>query len=242
MSQLLVALWLVAGIWYLASTNPKNDQNGIPLQKEGAPAPTMVEPNKTDPTSSDQLKLQPINPAADQSSHAILPDRSAAVVARSDSPSQTAHVPQPGIVLTPGDWLQANSEAIIRRGPSASAQVIGAAHAGAELHVQSRDAEWVQFVDPATKHAGWISLADLSPVADSFDVPVTVPKATLTKPSRPGKLLGSAKPRNAERKRQTTAQHKPIRPPRGYAELPRDQEFEPPRQFFRLVFETTLER
>jgi hypothetical protein len=110
----------------------------------------------------------------------------------------------------------------------------GTAHAGAKLQVQSRDAEWVQFVDPATKHAGWISLAFLGPVDDSVDVPATVPKA-LKKPR-------SAKPRNAERKPQTTAQHKPVRPPRGYAELPRDQEFGPPRQgqFFGLFLRRRL--
>jgi hypothetical protein len=242
MNQLLVALCLIAGTWYLVTTNLKNDQNGIPLRKESASPPTLVEQYKTDPTSSDQLKLQPINPAAEQSGHAIVPDQSpAALAARSESASQPAQHPEPEIGPTPGDRLQVKSEASIRSGPSASAQVIGTAHAGAELQVQSRDAEWVQFVDPATKHAGWISLAFLSPVDDSVDVPPTVPKA-LTKPSRPAKLLGSAKPRNAQRKPQTTAQHKPVRPPRGYAELPRDQEFGPPRQgrFFGLFLRRRL--
>jgi hypothetical protein len=242
MNQLLVALCLIAGIWYLVSTNLKNDQIGIPLRKESAPAPTLVERYKTDPLSSDQLKLQPPNPAAEQSGHAIVPDQSpAALAAKSESPSQPAQLPQPGIGPTPGDRLQVKSEASIRSGPSASAQVIGTAHAGAELQVQSRDAEWVQFVDPATKHAGWISLAFLGPADDSVAVPATVPEA-LTKPSRPANLLGSAKPRNAQRKPQTTAQHKPVRPPRGYAELSRDQEFGPPRQsrFFGLFLRRRL--
>src|SRR5262245_57602296 len=153
MSQLLMALFVIAGIWFLVSTNLKNDQNDIPLHKESAPAPTLVEQNKTDPTSSDQLKLQPINPAAEQSKHALVPDQPPAMLAaRSDSPSQPAQLPQPKIGPTPGDRLQTKLEASIRSGPSASAQVIGTAQAGAELKVQSRDAEWVQFVDPATKH------------------------------------------------------------------------------------------
>jgi SH3 domain-containing protein len=242
MNQLLVALCLIAGTWYLVSTNLKNDQNDIPLRKESAPAPISVEQYKTEPISSEQFKLQPINPAAEQSGHAIVPDQSpAALLARSESPPQPAQPPQTEIGPTPGDRLQVKSEASIRSGPSASAQVIGTAHAGAKLQVQSRDAEWVQFVDPATKHAGWISLAFLGPAGDSVDVPTTVPKA-LKRPSRPAKLLGSAKPRNAQRKPQTTAQHKPVRPPRGYAELPRDQEFGPPRRgrFFGLFLRRRL--
>jgi hypothetical protein len=239
MNQLLVALCLIAGIWYLVSTNLNNDQNGIPLRKESAPAPTLVEHYKTDPTGSDQLELHPINPAAEQSGHAIVPDQ--ALAAGSKASSQSVEAPPPEIGPTPGDRLQVKSEASIRSGPSSSAQVIGTAHAGAKLQVQSRDAEWVQFVDPSTKHAGWISLAFLGPANDSVDIPVTVPKA-LTKPSKPAKLLSSAKPRNAQRKPQTTAQHQTVRPPRGYAELPRDQEFGPARQgrFFGLFLRRRL--
>ena len=240
MNQLLIVLCLIAGTWYLISANLKNDR--IPLSKESAPnAPTPVE-HKTDPTSSEQFKLQPINPAAEQSGHAIVPDQSpAALAASSESPPQPTQPLQPEIGPTPGDRLQVKSETSIRNGPSTSAQVVGTAHAGAELRVQSRDAEWVQFADPATKHAGWISLAFLGPAGDSVDVPTTVPKA-LTKPSRPAKVLGSAKPRNAQRKPQMIAQHKPVRPPRGYAELPRDQEFRPPRQgrFFGLFLRRRL--
>jgi hypothetical protein len=236
MNQLLVALYLIGGIWYLVSTN-LNENGNRPLVTARVSAPTLVEQNKPDPD-----QLHPINPTAEQSWHAIVPDQSpAALVARSETPSQPAQPPQTEIGPTPGDRLQVKSEASIRSGPSVSAQVIGTARAGAKLQVQSRDAEWVQFVDPATKHAGWISLAFLGPADDSVDVPTTVAKA-LKRPSRSAKLLGSAKPRNAQRKPQTTAQHKPVRPPRGYAELPRDQEFGPPRQgrFFGLFLRRRL--
>ena len=242
MNQLLVVLYLIAGTWYVVSTNLKSDQNGIPPSKESAPAPTLVGQDKIHPTGSNQPELQPINPGAEQSGHAIVPDQSPAVLAAgAKASSQSVEAPRPEIGPTPGDRLQVKSEASIRSGPSASAQVIGTAHAGAGLRVQSRDAEWVQFVDPATKHAGWISLAFLGPADDSVDIPTTVPKA-LTKPSRPAKVLGSAKPRNAQRKPRTTAQHKALRPPRGYAELPRDQEFGPPRQgrFFGLFLRLRL--
>ena len=241
MNQLLVVLYLIAGTWYVVSTNLKSDQNGIPPSKESAPAPTLVGQDKIHPTGSNQPELQPINPGAEQSGHAIVPDQSpAALVVRSDSTSKSEETARAEIGPTPGDRLQVKSEASIRSGPSTSAQVIGTAHAGAKLQVQSRDAEWVQFVDPATKHAGWISLAFLGSADDSVVIPTTVPNA-LTKPSRSAKVL-SAKPRNGQRKPQTTAQHKALRPPRGYAELPRDQEFRPPRQgrFFGLFLRRRL--
>jgi len=46
MKHLFVALCLIAGTWYLVSTNLKNDGNGIPLSKESASAPTSVVQNR----------------------------------------------------------------------------------------------------------------------------------------------------------------------------------------------------
>ena len=80
MNQLLVVLYLIAGTWYVVSTNLKSDQNGIPPSKESAPAPTLVGQDKIHPTSN-QPELQPINPGAEQSGHAIVPDQSPAVLA-----------------------------------------------------------------------------------------------------------------------------------------------------------------
>ena len=229
MKELLIVLCMIGGTWFLVSTHLKTNENGNrPLVTEKISAPSLVEQNKPDPD-----QLQPINPAAVQSPHAIVPDRPPALVARSESPSQPAKSSPPEIGPTPGDRLQVKSEASIRSGPSDSAEVIGTAHPGAKLQVHSRDAEWVQFVDPATKYTGWLSLAVLDPADDGVEVPVTVPK-TLEKPSRPAKAAkgrnAQQKPQKAQRKPQTTAQNKPVRSPRGYAELPRDQEFGPPRR------------
>ena len=226
MNQLLVALCLIGGIWYLVSANPKGNENADrSLVSEQVSALIPTEQDKAYPD-----QLAPISPAAELSRHAIVPDQSpAALAARSESPPQPTQPSQPEIGPTPGDRLQVKSETSIRNGPSASAQVIGTAYAGARLQIQSRDAEWVQFVDRATKPAGWISLAFLAPADESVDVSATSSKA-LTNSTRPAKLLGFAKPRNAQRKLQTTVQHKPVRQPHLYAGLPRDPEFEPPRQ------------
>src|SRR5215471_18301346 len=221
MKQLLIALCMIGGTWFLVSTHLKTNENGNrPLVTEKVSAQTLVAQNKPD---FDQL--QPIDPAAAQSGHAIVPDRPPALVARSESLSQPAQSSPPQIGPTPGDRLQVKSEASIRSGPSDSAEVIGTAHPGAKLQVHSRDAEWVQFVDPATKYTGWLSLAVLDPADDGVEVPVTGPK-TLEKPSRPAK---AAKGRNAQQKPQK-ALHKRIRPPVGYAELSHGQDFGPPRR------------
>jgi DegT/DnrJ/EryC1/StrS aminotransferase family len=44
---------------------------------------------------------------------------------------------------------------------TASIDVAAAESAGAKLRVKSSEAGWVQFVDPAAKKSGWISLATL---------------------------------------------------------------------------------
>lgn len=223
MKQLLIALCMIGGTWFLVSTHLKTNENGNrPLVTEKVSAQTLVAQNKPD---FDQL--QPIDPAAAQPGHAIVPDRPPALVARSESLSQPAQSSPPEIGPTPGDRLQVKSEASIRSGPSGSAQVIGTAHAGAKLQVNSRDAEWVQFVDPATKYTGWVSLAYLGPADDAVEVPVIVPK-TLKKPSKPSSALEPAKTRVTQQKHQ--AQHKRIRPPVAYAEFPHDQGFGPSRR------------
>src|SRR5262249_47283972 len=138
MKQLLIALCMIGGIWFLVSTHLKTNENGNrPLFTEKISAPSLVEQKKPEPH-----QLQPINPAAVQSPHAIVPDRPPALVARSESPSQPAQNSPPEIGPTPGDRLQVKSEASIRSGPSDSAEVIGTAHPGAKLQVHSRDAEW----------------------------------------------------------------------------------------------------
>jgi len=177
MNQLLVALCLIGGIWYLVSANPKGNENADrSLVSEQVSALIPTEQDKAYPD-----QLAPISPAAELSRHAIVPDHSpAALAASSESPPQPTQPSQPEIGPTPGDRLQVKSETSIRNGPSASAQVIGTAYAGARLQIQSRDAEWVQFVDRATKPAGWISLAFLAPADESVDVSATASKA-LTK-------------------------------------------------------------
>jgi hypothetical protein len=63
------------------------------------------------------------------------------------------------------ELLKVNSAANIRSGPSASAEIIGIAHAGAEVQVASRDSGWVQIIDPWSSRTGWIYSKFLAPSA-----------------------------------------------------------------------------
>jgi uncharacterized protein YgiM (DUF1202 family) len=57
------------------------------------------------------------------------------------------------------------SAAIIRNGPSSSADIIGRAHAGAKAHVAATDSGWAQIVDPASGNKGWVESRFLAPSA-----------------------------------------------------------------------------
>jgi uncharacterized protein YgiM (DUF1202 family) len=63
------------------------------------------------------------------------------------------------------ELLKVNSVANIRSGPSASAEIIGIANAGAKVLVASRDSGWVQIIDPWSSRTGWIYSKLLAPLA-----------------------------------------------------------------------------
>ena len=62
------------------------------------------------------------------------------------------------------ELLKVNSAANIRSGPSASAEIIGIAHAGAKVHVALRESGWVQIIDPWSWRTGWIYSNFLAPL------------------------------------------------------------------------------
>jgi len=69
MNQLLVALCLIGGIWYLVSANPKGNENADrSLVSEQVSALIPTEQDKAYPD-----QLAPISPAAELSRHAIVP-------------------------------------------------------------------------------------------------------------------------------------------------------------------------
>jgi uncharacterized protein YgiM (DUF1202 family) len=68
----------------------------------------------------------------------------------------TGQAAQTSLSLKEIELLKVNLAANIRTRPSASAEIVGIAHAGAEVQVVSRVSGWVQIIDPWSSRTGWI--------------------------------------------------------------------------------------
>ena len=77
-------------------------------------------------------------------------------------------VPPTGRVeLNAIELLKVGSEANIRGGPFASAEIVGIAPAGASVEAAARYSDWVLIVDPWSWETGWIHSKELAPYATS---------------------------------------------------------------------------
>ena len=106
-------------------------------------------------TSAQADKLEPINPAALGTPHAIVPEPAlpeALAAEEKELPPSTSR-----------ERVRVASAANIHSGPSASAALLGTAQVGAEAEVASRDADWVQIIDPALGKKGWVNSKHLVP-------------------------------------------------------------------------------
>jgi hypothetical protein len=102
--------------------------------------------------------------AGESSTSAQLKDQTPSTAEVTEAPSH------PGL----GDQLMKITSAVsIRNGPSASADIIGMAHAGTVARVASRDSGWTQIVDPSSGRAGWIDSTVLSPLRPTVDTAST---------------------------------------------------------------------
>jgi uncharacterized protein YraI len=61
--------------------------------------------------------------------------------------------------------VKITSAVSVRNGPSASADIIGKAYAGARARITSRHSDWSQIVDPASGNTGWVHSSVLMPIA-----------------------------------------------------------------------------
>jgi SH3-like domain-containing protein len=105
-------------------------------------------PDAVSQTAMQDTPWTKIDPAAQNSPHAIVPDKDAS----------TAAIPPAPAALVPEtvEHVRVTTEASIRDRPSAAATLLGVAQAGATAQVVSRQEEWVQIIDPASKKTGWI--------------------------------------------------------------------------------------
>jgi SH3-like domain-containing protein len=136
MARVVVLALLIAGLIYgalLFSSKPKVPDTSNAVSQAAMPDTAWTA----------------IDPAAQDSPHAIVPDKPIPTPA-----GLAASVPEP--VPETVEHVRVTSAANIRDGPSASTTLLGVAQAGATAQVVSRQEEWVQIIDPASKKTGWI--------------------------------------------------------------------------------------
>lgn len=235
MNRLLILLFMVGWAFYIVQVTRTAD---AVQSEQNAKASGQATPGQQ---AVKQSEIQPLARAAVRSPHAITPDEPPQKAAVSSGASPPPHPaenskPQPSSTqpvaseptFEPGEQLRVTAQTSIRSGPTEAAEVIGTAHAGAKLRVKSSETGWVQFVDPAAKKSGWISLAYLAPAErenefeSTASAPAEQPQSTPpARPKQPAKTAKLKPPKPAPKARQL---------PPTYAELPADQEFVPRRR------------
>jgi uncharacterized protein YraI len=257
MNRVMLSFWVAGGVLYLVSTlhftnaiNPFGDGELKPIAKDQgpppSPIPSVARVESTESAPAGSVQVEAINPALADRPHAISPEEpSSEAPTATNSPSPVQQEQQPpaaaeetSTVSSPEvvEMLRVTSAASIRSGPSASAEVIGTARAGAEVRVAARNSGWVQFVDPASGKTGWISLTFLAPSAGGVDTALTAaPAAQLPAEAAPPKSKSRLqKPKRITQSpsRQAIQQSPPSAKqrsddglPQRQLELPSDEEF-----------------
>jgi uncharacterized protein YgiM (DUF1202 family) len=159
-----------------------------------APAQELAASVTAETSQPDELDV--LDPAAQDSSHAIVPDtpqvtapspaaeatapsadlptsqvtapsadfgvkEEPPITSQPSAPADASRVPPP--TMPKDERVTITSAAILRNGPSSSADIIGRAHAGAKARVAATDSGWAQIVDPASGNKGWVESSVLAP-------------------------------------------------------------------------------
>jgi uncharacterized protein YgiM (DUF1202 family) len=206
-----VGLWGIGAAMCAISAGFMIDDFGRgdqPSEVASNPAQELAASVTAETPQSDELDV--LDPAAQDSSHAIAPDTPQATPPsppmQATAPSAEPHTPQTAAPSTdlprpqatapsavppvkeasppvpsqplapanpsgdpsptvPKELVTITSAAIIRNGPSSTADIIGRAHAGAKARVAATDSGWAQIVDPASGNKGWVESGVLAPSA-----------------------------------------------------------------------------
>jgi len=232
MNRLLILLCMVWWALYIVHTNSSAGGGDV------LPARAFAVSSPSAEAAATSLQAQqPIASAAVESPHAITPDETqpqkGANVAAPALQTEATRNPEPlpevsqdsatksDLVQEPEE-LRVTSETSIRNGPSASAQLIGRAHVGATLRVKSREAGWVEFVDPVANETGWISMANLEPIDMVGNTPQPSKSTKLRWPRPMPKVARLKTPKPAHKPAPVMRQIPPT-----YAQVPTDREFVP---------------
>ncbi len=140
-------VWLAAGAGILALITWAVLTTPDTRQYPERAAPGEVHPQARTPVQAD--KLEPINPGAVGTPHAIVSETSlpnGVAVGRTAPPLNTTR-----------ERVRVASIATIHSGPSVADTLLGTAPVGAEAEVAARDADWVKIIDPVSGKVGWIN-------------------------------------------------------------------------------------
>jgi uncharacterized protein YgiM (DUF1202 family) len=132
-----------------------------PIQEASRLASVEIAPQQPD-------QLDVLDPPAQSSHHAIAPDleppvADASPATESKNPATADAIEVPSPTAPNDEFVTITSTVSIRNGPSASADIIGRAYAGARARVASRDSGWLQIVDSASGNTGWVNSSVLAP-------------------------------------------------------------------------------
>jgi uncharacterized protein YraI len=155
MIRLMLLSLVAAGLMYVAYTSL------LTREFEFSDSPTK----RAEPLQFTQdTPWTEIDPAAQNSPHAIVPDQDLSTTAALEAlPSPIDVEKDPSIANAQAtsateqtEHIKITSPASIREGPSTSTAIIGIAKQGVEAQVVSRQSEWVQIIDAASKKTGWV--------------------------------------------------------------------------------------
>jgi uncharacterized protein YgiM (DUF1202 family) len=154
MKRALLALWLIGPIVYTTNVASAQSLEAASIKSVQSEVHSVVVDMPR------VISLPPASPEAWDTFWDTLPSSVQLDEQRpaNDQAAQTS--PDPHKI----ELLKVNTAANIRIGPSASAEIIGIAHAGAEVQAASRDSGWVQIIDPWSSRTGWIYSKFLAPL------------------------------------------------------------------------------
>ena len=150
----LLALWVMAAIVHTIDNAKAQSLEGVLIKSVQAEVHSAVV------DMPEVISLPPVSPKAWNTFRDNLPS-SIELDEQGPAPHQSAQTSRDPDKF---EFLKVNSTANILSGPSASADIIGIAYAGAEVQVETRHSEWVKIIDPWSWGTGWMHSKFLAPL------------------------------------------------------------------------------
>ena len=149
----LLALWVMAAIVHTIDNAKAQSLEAVLIKSVQAEVHSAVV------DMPEVISLPPVSPKAWNTFRNNLPS-SIELEEQGPTPHQSAQTSRDPEF----EFLKVNSTAKILSGPSASADIIGIAYAGAEVQVETRHSGWVKIIDPWSWGTGWRHSKCLAPL------------------------------------------------------------------------------